>query len=123
MSLANTALRFNIALLGTPIVEGVATGPAAAQATALPVVAEAVSVLASAANGSLIMKSIKSGEASTMVFVINDSPNSIQVFCASGENMNGVANAQLTIPTGQSGLFVMVPNKLGGPDWRANVIA
>jgi hypothetical protein len=123
MSLANTALLFNMGLLGTPLYDNLLGGPAAAQATALPLPGEMNRVTAGANNQSFILRSIKSGEASTMTVVVNDGPNACQVFPAVGENQNGVANAALSIPAGQSGLFVLVPNKLGGPDWRSNVIA
>jgi hypothetical protein len=123
MSLANQALLFNIALLGTPIYDNLAGGPAAAQATALPLLGEMNRVTVAAANASYILKSIRSSEASTIVFLVNDSANSVNIYPAVGENMNGVANAAFAVPAGQSGICVLVPNKLGGPDWRSNVIA
>lgn len=123
MSLANLGLIYNLALLATPILDNQATGPASAQTTALPVAAEAIRVTSSAANGSLILRSIKTGEASTMTFVINDSANTIVVFPSVGESLNGTTNASISIAAGVSGLFVFVPQKLGGPDWRGNTIA
>lgn len=123
MSLPNTALLFNMALMATPLYDNLLGGPASTQATALPMPGEMNRVTAGAANQSLILRSIKSSEASTIVFLVNDSPGAVVVFPAVGENQNGVANASLSIPAGQSGIFVMVPNKLGGPDWRSNVIA
>lgn len=123
MSLANNALLLNMALLGTPLYDNLVGGPAAAQATALPLPGEMNRVTAGAANQSFILRSIRTAEASTLTILVNDGPNACQVFPAVGENQNGVANAALSIPAGQSGFFVLVPNKLGGPDWRSNVVA
>ena len=123
MSAANLGLIYNLALLGTPLLDNQATASAGTQAAALPVLGECVRVTSSAASGSMILKNITTGEASTMTFVINDSANTIVVFCAVGETLNGTTNASLSIGAGVSGLFVFVPQKLGGPDWRANTIA
>ncbi len=101
------------------------------QSTARPISAAVTRVLASpvSGNGSLIMRSIGSGEASNpMAFVLNDSPNTIKVFPAVGENQGGVANASLCIPSGQSGfLFKTATTQKGGGtaatlDWRSAVV-
>jgi hypothetical protein len=80
----------------------------------------------SVSNGSAVLPSILSGEAEAMVFVINDSPNTIKVFCASGDSQNGSLNASLSIGTGTSGVFFKVGalhSKGGGgggtTDWRS----
>src|SRR5260370_39535620 len=123
MSLANQSLLNSLALQGTPLqdCETAVGSPGSTTApVATAILGEAVRVLRSAAGGSLILKSVLAGEGSPLQFVINDSPNSINVFPfqnaagAQQDFMNGVAGAALAIPAGQSGLLVRVPNNLSG---------
>src|SRR5260221_12949088 len=74
------------------------------QAAAHPVRGETVRVTAASANSSMRMKSIVTGEAAPITFVINDSAFTIVVFCEVGEKLNGTLNSSLSIPTGQSGI-------------------
>jgi len=123
MSLANQALLYNLALLGTTVDDDLIAFSGGTQSGAVPVRSEAARVIGGVLNSSLVLKSITSGEASQLTFVVNDGPNAIKVFCAPGETLNGGANGSLAIPAGQSGIFVRVPNALSaGGDWRAAAI-
>lgn len=124
MSLANQALLYNLGLLGTVCDDDLVGGPASTQSGATVVKGECARCTTSILNGSFVLKQITTGEAMALTFVINDAANAIKVFCHPGENLGGVANASLTIPAGQSGIFVRVPNSLqsAGADWRAAVI-
>jgi hypothetical protein len=130
MSTANLAVLYNLALLGTPVTDDNLINSAAVstQTAATPVVGELYRIIGTApsqgtANSSCVLKSIITGEASALTFVVNDSSVTIKVFCAPGETIGGVSNGSLAIPTGQSGIFVRVPNSIGGTgDWRAAVI-
>lgn len=129
MSLANNALLNTLAIfIGTPVQDDeTAGGPGnvTTQAGATAVVGEAVRVTRAPTIGnSMILKSVLSGDASPLTFVINDSANSINVFPATGETNNGGLNQVLAVPAGQSGIFVRVPNNLAGSSsgWRSAVI-
>jgi hypothetical protein len=127
MSLANSSLLNSLALQGTPIQDdelaGGTTG-STVQAGATAVIGECTRFTRSVAGGSVIMKSVLSGDAAFLTWVINDSPNSINTFPALGEFSNGVANQVLAVPAGQSAIYVRVPNNLAGASsgWRAAVI-
>lgn len=131
MSVANQALLYNLALLGTTVDDDCTANSGGLQAGAWPIKSEACRVtvagaplsIGAVANSSCVLKSVLSAEASQFTFVINDSTVTIKVFCAPGETLGGVANASLSIPSGQSGVFVRVPNAINpGGDWRAAVI-
>jgi hypothetical protein len=73
-------------------------------------------------NNAAILKSVN--EVFGLTVVVNDAPNTIQVFCAAGEKMNGSSNGSLALLAGQTGVFWPVPNQLSGaPDWRAAAIS
>jgi len=100
-------------------------GPAATQATAVRVSNQMARVTKSVATGSLILPSIGTGEATEMVTIVNDTAVTINIYPATGEKMNGVANATFQITTGLSGVFIPVVNSTGNPttlDWRAALI-
>lgn len=121
MGIANTSLIYNLGLIGTPIIDNVAV---LSTTVPTPVAGELIRVVTSIASGLLVLKSILTGEAAALTFVVNDSPNSIIVKPFTGELQNGVANQGLTIPAANSGIFIRVPdNVLAGGDWRSNVIA
>jgi hypothetical protein len=129
MTVANDSLLYNLALAGFPVTDDQSAG-LTTQTTGTPIIGDAFRVTTSAgANGACILKSSLSNEACPLVFVINDSPNTIKVFPTPGESQGGSANASLSIPAGQSGIFVKVPvlvQKGGGgggtTDWRSAVI-
>jgi hypothetical protein len=78
-------------------------------------------VTAGASGTSYIMKSMLSKEAPYIVIVVNDGPNSINVYPAVGETMNGSANAAQAVAAGATGIFVST-SVSDVKDWRANVI-
>lgn len=131
MSVANNALLYNLGLLGTPVDDN-QVAAAGITCASTPNARQVGAVIRSEltrftratdpTNNAALLKSISTGEAAALTFVINDAPNPIQVFCASGEKLNGSTNGSLSIPAGQSGIFVRVPNNLGGADWRASAI-
>jgi hypothetical protein len=128
MSTANDSLLYNLALNGFPVTDDV-SATSTAQSTATAVVGDLVRVIQSVANGALVLKSSLSQDAPPLAFVVNDSGNAIKVFAFTGEFLNGVANGSLSIPGGQSGIFVRVPPQVakgggggGTLDWRSAVI-
>lgn len=129
MSVANTALLYNLGLEGFLVSDDLVAGAAAARATALRLPSQLNRVVSAPASGSCVLPSIISGEAAWVIFVVNDSSQAIAVGAAPGETVNGVATTGnmgagvLSIPAGQSGIFVPVPNGKGGTlDWRSAVI-
>jgi hypothetical protein len=136
VSVANTALLYNLGLEGFAVTDDLVAGPAAARATACRLPSQLNRVVSSVASGCLALPSIISGEAAWVVFVVNDSANAVLVGAAapggggaSQETINGAATTSnygagtLSIPAGQSGIFVPVPNGKGGTlDWRSAVI-
>lgn len=129
MSVANTALLYNLGLEAFFVTDDLVAGPAASRATALRLPSQLNRVISSVASGCAVLPSIVSGEAAWIVFVVNDSAQTILVGAAAGETVNAVATTgnfgagTLSIPAGQSGIFVPVPNGKGGTlDWRSAVI-
>jgi hypothetical protein len=128
MSTANDSLLYTLALAGFPVTDDVALS-STAQATAAPVIGDLARVVTSVANGAMMLKSSVSGEAPPICFVVNDSANAVKVFPFVGESLNGTANNSLSIPSGQSGVFIRVPPQIakgggggGTIDWRSAVI-
>lgn len=127
MSLANNSLLNSLALNGTVLDDGQTAGGATGstvQAGATAILGEGIRVTRGAAGTSVILKSVLSGDAGPLTWVINDGPNSINAFPAPGEFNNGGANQVLAVPSGQSAVFVRVPNNLAGSSsgWRSAVI-
>ncbi len=130
MSTANDALLYNLGLTGFPVYDDVFIATAQiTQALSVPVFGELTRVVSAPANGALILKSLLSNDAPPLVFVVNDSAQTIVVFCFKGENLNGSLNGSLSIPSGQSGIFVRVPPTaakggagVGTTDWRSAAI-
>jgi hypothetical protein len=129
MSTANDSLLYNLALQGFAVTDDQNCGQTT-QTLATPIIGDLFRVTTSVSNGSAQLKSSISNEASPLIFVVNDSPNTIKVFPFVGETEGGVANASLSIPTGQSGIFVRVPPQVskgggvvqGTGDWRIAII-
>jgi hypothetical protein len=130
MSIANDSLLQNLATLGFTLTDNLAANNAT-QALAFPLIGDFCRFLNAAANGTAILKSSLSNEAPPIVFVVNDSAQTMKVYCAIGETMSGVANGSLAIPSGQSGIFIRVPPAIakgggdvgtGVGDWRVAVI-
>jgi hypothetical protein len=127
MSLANSALLNSLSLAGTVLDDNQTAGGATGvtvQAGATSIVGEGIRVLRGAAGTSVILKSVLSGDAGPLVWIVNDGTNSINAFPAAGEFNNGGANQVLAVPAGQGAIFVRVPNNLAGSSsgWRSAVI-
>lgn len=81
-------------------------------------------VVAPSPNTSCVLPSILSSETySQFTIVINDAPNSIRVFCAPGDHINGSLNGSLTVAANGFGIFIMKPTdpSVGAnpPGWTA----
>jgi hypothetical protein len=109
-SVGNAAMLEGLALDGFTIVDGLdaggftTTASHTTQALATPVsspVARFVTAK-SAGTGTTILKSLLTGEAQYMIFIINDSPFTIIIYPASGEYLNTVQNGTLSLATGQT---------------------
>lgn len=123
MSLINTSLVYNLAFTTVAFVDNMVGAANNAQAGATPLISEVNRVTKSTASlNSFILKSVLTGDASVLTWVINDSANTINVFPFVGEKQNGVANAGLAIAAGAAGVFVLVTNALSGPEWRSAAI-
>jgi hypothetical protein len=134
MSVANDALLVALGQNGFPVFDN-QSAPTTTQGTATRCIGQVTRFTASVAGGSAaaVLPSLLSEEVQGMLFVINDTPNTMKVFPFTGETEGGVANQSLSIPTGQSGVFISVTaaktGKGGGiapgsftNDWRAAVI-
>jgi len=128
MSVANTALLYNLGLLAFPVIDNLSSTVATATQTgAIALVGELHRVTKAVSTGSFILKSLISNEAPPLVFVVNDSAQTINVYPTVGETMNGVANAAFQITTGTSGIFIAIPTAhlakgASSVDWRAALI-
>jgi hypothetical protein len=124
MSLVNTTLKNTLHMYRFVMNDNLAAAGNAVQTAATPVPGSASRcTLSGAAANSFILDRILSGEAADeLIFMINDSANTINVFPAVGENQNGAANAGLAIAAGKSAIFVRISNDQGGPDWRSAVL-
>jgi hypothetical protein len=129
MSIANDSLMYVLGLLGFALDDNLRLTQTS-QALADPVRSEVNRITSAVANGAMQLKSSLSNDAPPVCFVLNDSAQTVKVFPATGENQGGVANASLSIPAGQGGIFIRVPvqtARAGGAvnatlDWRSAVI-
>jgi len=129
MSTTNDALLVALAADGFTVLDDLGAPNAANQNTGTALPGPANRFTTSVATGSATLKSIISNECSFLCFVINDSPNSMNVYPFPGEKMNGVANAAFAVPAGQSGFFLRIPPTIGRGgggggtnDWRPAVV-
>jgi hypothetical protein len=122
MSTTNTAIYYDMAMDGYPCVELQATGTT--QAGAARIASEFTRVTGGASNSGVALPPIGSGEVTCGKYVVmNDGPNTIKAYCASGENHNGSSNASLSIAAGATAVLFPIPNHHGGTlDWRSAVI-
>jgi len=58
-------------------------------------------------------------ESARMIWVVNDSSNSMNVFAFVGDTMNGSLNGSLAVAAGAVGMFLKVDATL---DWRGHVL-
>ena len=134
-ALTNDALLEILSEDGWPVSDEIfiAAGAGTTQAAGFPVKGSCHRIVANAtASAALTMRSVKSQEAPSMVWLLNDSANTIVVFCAAGDNMNGVANASFSITAGNAAVFARVPAQVkrkggtsggGTLDWRSALIS
>lgn len=119
MSTTNTALMGHLGRMGFTVDDDKSAGTASSQSGANALLSAASRVTVAAANGSLVLKSILSEEAPPIVFVLNDSGQTIKVYAAPNDNMNGSANGSLSIADGGFGFFSRVKSTT---DWRSGAI-
>ena len=123
MSVTTNAIMFS---MSRQVME-VVGGPATAQATATKLTNALSRCTKSVANGSFILPSILSGEASEPMILINDTGGVITIYPAVGEKINGAAaNTPVTFGGGVG--YILFP-VLNSPqvypttlDWRGNSI-
>jgi hypothetical protein len=112
----NTSLIGHLGRHGYTLDDARTTGPASTQATAAPLLSSATRFTGSVANGSAILGDmLTNNKNETLVYVVNDSPNSIVVYPFGSQTING-GTTPLTIAAAGFGLFVRIFSAL---DWRA----
>jgi hypothetical protein len=127
MSVTNNALLFVVGgnLQGTFTAELV-PGPAATQNTATRINSPLTHVLKSVSTGSLQLPSILNGEANELMWVVNDTGVTVNVYPAAGEKTNGNLNTAFAVTANISAVFVPVLNStLNYPstlDWRCTLV-
>jgi hypothetical protein len=133
MSVANDALLLNLGLNGFPVVDALVSSTTV-QGTAAKCIGQVSRFIKVIATGTAVLPSVNSLEAQGIVFVVNDdAANALLVWPQGAETIGG-ANAALSVPAGQSAIFIAVTaaktSKGGGRvpavsftnDWRAAVI-
>lgn len=132
MSVANDALLVTLGQNQFPVYDGLVSSVAAAQAGATRLTGNVNRITKAVSTGSFILPQMATGEAdSSLVFVINDSANSIDIFPFVGETINGSANASFAVGAGTSAICIRVygasigkggGNQTPTNDWRvANI--
>jgi hypothetical protein len=117
MSTTTLALLANLARRGFTVDDDRTAGALAAQAGAAPIQRDVTRcTVSSAATASFILGDCLTNEADPLVWVLNDSPNTINVYPFVGQTMNGSANAALTIAAGGFAFFSRT-----ALDWRGAV--
>ena len=120
MSTTNTAILGHLGRLGFSLDDDKTAGTASSQSGANAITGQVTRVTSAVANGSMILRSILTSDAPNLCFVVNDSAQAIVLYPFSGENMNGSANAGLTIAAGAFAVCSRVKSTL---DWRSAVIS
>ena len=128
MSVPNDALLYNLGVNGFPVVDALVSSTTV-QGTATKCIGQVSRFIKVASTGTAVLPSVNSLEASGMVFVVNDdTTNALLVWPQGAETIAG-SNAAVSIPAGQSGIFIAVTaaktSKGGGRpsgsftnDWR-----
>lgn len=83
------------------------------QATALALTSS-INLFATVANGACGRLPSANGQPIGVVY--NGGANTLQVFCASAESMNGTTNGSVQVPAGKSAIFIPHINQ-----WVANI--
>ena len=108
----NDALLEALAADGWPLGDEVFIGGAGGttQAAGLSFKSAAHRVIANGTvSAAMTLKSLLSNEVPGIVWLINDSANTVAVFCFAGEKMNGVANASFAVTAGNAAVFIPIP--------------
>jgi hypothetical protein len=127
MSTTNNAVLFIAAQQNGAATVEVSSSIAAAQAGATRLTNNLSRCKQAVASGSFVLPQIGSGEASREMLLVNDSPNTVNVYPWVGEKLNGTVNAALSIASGATGIAYPVLNSTynypSTLDWRATVIS
>jgi hypothetical protein len=132
MSIPNDALLVALGQEQFPVFDGQSANNTT-QGTATRCTGSVTRFTIVASGGAAVMPSLLTGEAGPIAFVINDGANALSVYPFTGETRNGTLNSALSIPVGQSAIFIKVTAsqiaKGGGivpgsfaNDWRSVVI-
>jgi hypothetical protein len=132
MSIPNDALLVALGQEQFPVLDGQSANNTT-QATASKCPGSVTRFTIVASGGAAVMPSLLTGEAGPIAFVINDGVNALLVYPFTGETRNGTLNSALSIPAGQSAIFIKVTAsqiaKGGGiapgsfaNDWRSAII-
>lgn len=116
MSTTNTSLMGHLGRHRFSLDDNKTAGTASSQSGATAITSQVSRVTSAISNGSVILQDMLTKVAPTIVWVINDSANTIQAYPFSGQNVNGSLNAALAIAAGGFGFFSRVEANL---DWRA----
>jgi hypothetical protein len=103
------------------LIDALGSTVAASQAGATALTGMLHRVTTGAATASFLLKSLVTKEAPRIIIVINDGPNTINIYPTVGETMNGVANAALQVAAGATAIIVHT-NEAGVLDWRGAAI-
>jgi hypothetical protein len=108
MSTTNNAILFlKSQAEGASTVE-VSSSAAASQGTATRLTNNLSRCKQAVSTGSFILPSILSGEASREMWLVNDSAVAVNVYPAKSEKVNGNVDTALSVPAGQTGLFIPI---------------
>ncbi|SRR6266516_5795783 len=120
-SYCTDAFNFHKALDGGSAADLVPVG--ATQAAAAPIGnVEVVQIRQGVSNGGLILPSVLGLDASGIVYITNDGPNSINIYPAVGEVINALAaNAAIALVSGAVAVCVRIPRHLSTTHGRTAV--
>lgn len=116
MSTTNTSLMGHLGRHRISIDDNKTAGTASSQTGANAITSQLSRITSAIANGSVILQDMLTNVAPSIIWVLNDSANTIQVYPYSGQNVNGSLNTPLAIAAGGFGFFSRVQANL---DWRA----
>ena len=114
------ALRTHLAWRQYNIDDDLVTSTANAQVAATPIRNAVSRVTVATASGSLILPDILTNVAEDMIWVLNDTAQTINVFPFSAGSINGAANTALSLTTGQAAVFI---RDRANNDWRSAAIS
>lgn len=116
MSTTNTSLLGHLGRHRFSCDDDKTAGIANSQGGANAILSQVSRITSAVANGSMILRDMLTNDAPSLVWVINDSAQTIQVYPFVGQHVNGALNTALAIAAGGFGFFSRVQANL---DWRA----